>query len=172
VPVAIAVQPRIDSTRRLRWESVYSGSEVDKPHTLAIAGDGAALRARTVTGSPNDTLYYQRVASPGPGSAWGTWSSLETVGAGTGVALTALGSQGLIAFVDPGLRQVRVRESTDNGQTWGSSVVAASTSADIQWVAIAVKSSGVVTLAYTTTGGVLSVVQRTSGTWGSPSAWP
>ena len=90
---------------------------------------------------------------------------------GNGRPLAALGSQALLAFVDPGLRQVRVRESNDNGQTWGASVVAASTSADAQWVAIAVKPSGIVTLAYTTTGGVLWVVQRASGVWGSPSAW-
>ena len=88
---------------------------------------------------------------------------------GNGRPLAALGSQALLAFVDPGLRQVRVRESNDNGQTWGASVVAASTSADAQWVAIAVKPSGIVTLAYTTTGGVLWVVQRASSVWGSPA---
>ena len=83
--VTVSISPRIDSIRRLRWESVYSGSEPDKPHGLAVAGDGAALRARTVAGSPNDALSYQRVANPGPGSAWGSWASLESVGAGTGV---------------------------------------------------------------------------------------
>ncbi len=170
--ITVSIAPRIDSIRRLRWESVYAGAEPDKPHALAVAGDGAALRARTVAGSPNDALAYQRLANPGPGSAWGSWASIESVGAGTGVALAALGSQALLAFVDPGLRQVRVRESSDNGQTWGAGVVAAATTADAQWVAIAVKPSGVVTLAYTTTGGVLWVVQRTSGVWGSPGAWP
>lgn len=169
--IAVTIAPYVGGVRRLRWENVYAGAEPDAPSALAVTGDGAVLRARTAPGSPDDVLYYQRVPAPGPGSAWGSWSSLGSVAAGSGVVLAARGSQALLAFVAPGRREVRLRESSDGGQSWGGSVLVVTAPADVYWLALAIAPSGVVALFYAA-GATLYAVQRTGSVWGAPSAWP
>src|SRR5688572_20343321 len=77
--------------RVLRWERYYTGGEPSSPHALAIAADDALLRARNDAG----TLYVQRVATPGAGSTYSSWTNLASITSGTGVALAARSGEAL-----------------------------------------------------------------------------
>src|SRR6266567_2829810 len=93
----VTVSDRIGGIRRLAFSRLYTGSEPDDYHAAAMPGDGSLLRARSSGGR----LYYQRVANPGSGSNFASWTDLEAA-ANTGVALCADGSRVLLFFVDPG----------------------------------------------------------------------
>ena len=69
----------------LRWTRLYTGSEADAPHALAVPGDGSLVRVQNNAGS----LQVQRVANPSGGPGFATWTTLETVTAGAPVAAAA-----------------------------------------------------------------------------------
>ncbi|HXG42143.1 MAG TPA: hypothetical protein VNL95_05390 [Dehalococcoidia bacterium] len=159
----VTVSPRTGGVARASFQRLYSGPETDGPHAAALAGDGSLLRARIADGQ----LYYQRVPSPGPGSPFGSWTPLAS--AQRSVALAALGAQVLLAYVTAD-GSVSVRESQDYGATFGPAVTVLPSSAAAQHLALALK-AGEALLAYATPSQV-SVLKRTGGVWGSPSAWP
>ncbi|OGF22107.1 MAG: hypothetical protein A2V63_13380 [Candidatus Eisenbacteria bacterium RBG_19FT_COMBO_70_11] len=65
---------------------------------------------------------------------------------------------------------MHVRQSTDNGQSWGGGVQAANPGVAVTFLALAYKSSTILQLFYNT-GATIYTVRRSSGTWGSPAAW-
>ena len=93
----VTVSDRIGGIRRLAFARPYTGSEPDSHHAAAMPGDGSLLRARSSSGP----LYYQRVANPGAGSNFASWTDLEAA-ANAGVALCADGSRVLLFFRRPG----------------------------------------------------------------------
>src|SRR3989304_914208 len=111
----VVIYDRIGGVRRLAFSRLYTGSEPDGYHAAAMPADGSLLRARVASGR----LYYQRVASPGAGSDFSSWTDLGAV-AGADVALCAEGSRALLFYVDAGGVTLKLRESTDNGATLGS----------------------------------------------------
>ncbi len=161
----VTVSDRIGGIRRLAFSRLYTGGEADGYHAAAIPADGSLLRARTSGGR----LYYQRVTSPGAGSDFASWADLEAA-ANAGVALCADGSRAMLFFVDPGGSVLKLRESTDNGATLGAAVTVATASGAAEWLAADVKSNGDALLLYSV-GAMVFWVKRTSGVWGSPSAW-
>ena len=161
----VTVSNRIGGIRRLAFSRLYTGNEADGYHAAAMPGDGSLLRARASGGR----VYYQRVANPGSGSNFGSWTDLEAA-ANAGVALCAEGSRALLFFVDPGGTVLKVRESTDNGATLGAAVTAATASGAVDWLAADVKANGDALLFYSVGATVFSVKQA-SGVWGSAAAW-
>ena len=159
------VSDRIGGIRRLAWSRLYTGSEPDGYHAAAMPGDDSLIRARTSGGR----VYYQRATNPGAGSNFSAWTDLEAAAA-AGAALCASGSRVMIFFVDADGTGLRLRESTDNGATLGASSIVATASGAVTWLAAAVKSNGDALLLYSVGASVYSV-KRTSGSWGSPSAW-
>ncbi len=159
------VSDRVGGIRRLAWTRHYTGAEPDGYHAACVPGDGSLVRARVTAGH----LYYQRIATPTPGSDFSPWTDLG-VCADAGVALCADGSRVLLFYVDAGGMLVKVRESTDNGATLGAAVTAATASGAVTWLAADVKASGDACLIYSVGGSVISA-KRTSGAWGSPAAW-
>lgn len=166
--IEVKVSDRIASLTRLRWERLYSGSELDRHHAAVMPGDGSLLRAR-VEGA-GLALRYQRVTSPGPSSDFSTWTNLNAV-ADAGVALAASGANVLLAFVPPISSSIQVRESTDNGATYGTSVTVVGGGTGIGWIAAALKSDGTALLVYSA-GSTVYTLKRSSGVWGSSVAWP
>ncbi|HVP05997.1 MAG TPA: hypothetical protein VMT90_10005 [Dehalococcoidia bacterium] len=162
----VTVSDRIGGVHRLSWTRLYSGAEPDGYHAACVPGDGSLVRARVSGGH----VYYQRVASPGPGSDFSTWTDLGAA-ANAGVALCANGSLVLLFYVDSGGLLARVRESTDNGATLGAAVTAATAPGAVVWLAADVKPSGDTLVAYSV-GATVFAARRLSGTWGAPSAWP
>src|SRR5689334_4667841 len=107
--VLLTARDRRAGVALFRWERWYSGSEPVSPHAAAVAGDGSLLRARNDGG----TLYVSRVASPGSGSSYSSWNSLQTgLVAGSGVALAARTGEALIAYTRG--TTLYVRASADN----------------------------------------------------------
>ncbi|MGH2349634.1 MAG: hypothetical protein ACRDFT_09230, partial [bacterium] len=139
----VTVADRIGGIRRLAFARLYTGGEADGYHAAAMAGDGSLLRARAAGGR----VYYQRVANPGSGSDFASWTDLEGA-ANAGVALCADGSRALLFFVDPGGTVLKVRESTDNGATLGAGVTVATASGAVGWLAADVKANGDALLVY------------------------
>ncbi len=161
----VVISDRIGGVRRLAFSRLYTGSEPDGYHAAAMPGDGSLLRTRVAAGR----LYYQRVASPGPGSDYATWADLAAV-ASADITLCAEGSRTLLFYVDTDGLTLKVRESTDNGSTLGSPVTAATASGAVGWLAAAVKSDGDALLLYSVGATVFSV-KRSGGVWGSPASW-
>ncbi len=164
--VQVRVCERIAHAVRLRWERLYTGSEPESHHASTVPSDGSLLRARSTGGQ----LYYQRVASPGPGSNFSSWTSLASVSATAGLALTSRGSSVLLFSVHTDNVTIHVRASADSGATFGSPVTVATASGAVAWMAAALKSDGTALLVYSV-GATVYRVKRVNGVWGSPAAW-
>jgi len=161
----VTISDRIGGIRRLAFSRLYAGSEPDGYHAAAMPADGSLLRARCSSGH----LYHQRIANPGSGSNFASWTDLEPA-ANAGVAVCADGSRALLFFVDPGGTVVKIRESTDNGATLGAAMTVATASGAVAWLAAGVKANGDALLLYSV-GATVYSVKRTSGSWGAPAAW-
>src|SRR3990172_6120940 len=111
----VVVSDRIGGVRRLAFSRLYTGSEPDGYHAAAMPADGSLLRARVSGGR----VYYQRVAGPGSGSNFASWTDMGAV-ANAGVALCAEGTRALLFYVDTDGVTLKVRESTDSGATLGA----------------------------------------------------
>ncbi len=166
----VEVADRRPEVARPVFERLYAGAEPDSPHAAVMAGDGALLRARIdpATGG----VYAQRVASPGPGGAFGSWTLLGTAAAGGGIALAAQGSRALIFYLDPATqRTITARDSADWGATWGPAYAVLTPPSVVADLAAAISPAGVDGLFYASDG-QLWVGKRTSGVWGAYGPWP
>ncbi|MBI4282649.1 MAG: hypothetical protein HY672_04095 [Chloroflexi bacterium] len=164
----VEVSDRIGGVARLSWSRLYTGAEPDYHHAATMPGDGSLNRARV---SPSDnTLYRQRVASPGPGSDFSQWTSVATVSSVSGIALCSRGASVLLFYVASDQVSIYSVESSNYGATFGSPILVDTAPGAVGWMATDINPSGVVALFYTV-GSTLYVIQRTAGTWGSPSAW-
>ncbi|MBI4499419.1 MAG: hypothetical protein HY689_16145 [Chloroflexi bacterium] len=163
--VQVEIHDRRTGVPRLPWTRLYTGAEEDYFHAVTVAGDGSLVRARTVSAG---TLYYQHSAAPGPGSAFGTWTSLGA-GAATGAALCAQGASVFLFSVASDGRTLQVRESSDNGATLGDPQDILTAAAAVTWLAADATPGGTVALFYTVGAQVWTVV-RSGGTWGAPAA--
>jgi len=161
----IAVRDYIGGVRRLAYTRHYTGAEPDGFHAAAMPADGSLIRARVTGGR----LYYQRVANPAPASNFSAWTDLEAA-ANADTALCADGSRVLLFWVDPNGTALKVRESTDNGATLGTTVTVATAAGAAAWLAADVKANGDAVLLYNV-GATVYSVKRASGTWGAPAAW-
>jgi hypothetical protein len=164
--VQVRVCERIAHAVRLRWERLYTGSEPESYHAATVPLDGSLLRARSTGGQ----LYYQRVANPGPGSNFSSWTSLASVSATAGLALASRGSSVLLFSIHTDNVTIHVRASADSGATFGSPVTVATASGAVTWMAAALKSNGTALLVYSV-GATVYRVKRVNGVWGSPTAW-
>jgi hypothetical protein len=156
---------RIGGIRRLAWSRLYTGSEADGYHAACMPSDGSLIRARVTGGR----VYYQRVAGPGPGSDFSSWTDIDAA-ASADVALCADGSRVLLFYVDAGGLAIKVRESTDSGATLGAAATAVTGSGAVTWLAADVKSNGDACLLYSV-GATVYTVKRTGGVWGASAAW-
>lgn len=162
--VQVEVLDYIGGVRRLAWQRLYSGSESDGYHAAHMPSDGSLLRARVAEGQ----LYYQRVASPGPDSNFASWTALPA--AGGGVALAGQGADVLLFYVGSDGVTIYLRQSDDNGQSFGSATALTTAAATVTWLAAAVKGDGTALLIYAA-GATIYSLKRSSATWGSPQAW-
>ena len=165
--VRVQIRERIGDVARLTWQRLYSGEEPDRPHAAAVPADGSLVRARV---DPAGQLLVQRVAAPGPGSDFGSWTALASVPPTAPVALTAAGAAVLLFHVDTDGVTVRLRESSDYGQSFGSPVTVATASVAVTSLATSVKGDGTALVIYSA-GATVYRVKRSGGVWGSPAAW-
>src|ERR1051326_7036042 len=69
--VRLAVRAWAGSAPRLHWQRLYNGAETDAENALAVAPDGSLVRY-AISGTD---LLTRTVPSPGPGAAFGSWST-------------------------------------------------------------------------------------------------
>jgi hypothetical protein len=127
--------------------------------------DGSLNRCRVDAGN----LYRQRVANPGPGSSFSTWTQVDSC-ANAGAALTSYGASVLLFYVGTNGRTIYLRESSDYGASFGSPTTITTPASAVGWLAAALKSNGTALLLYSV-GGTVYRVKRSGGSWGSPAAW-
>jgi len=163
--VKVEVVDSIGGVKRLDWQRLYSGSEPDSYHAATMPADGSLNRCRVDAGN----LYRQRVANPGPGSNFSSWTLVEAC-ANAGVALTSYGASVLLFYVGTNGRTIYLRESSDYGASFGSPATITTPASAVGWLAAALKSNGTALLIYSV-GGTVYRVKRSGGTWGSPAAW-
>ncbi len=163
----LTVTDRDAGVTRLRPLAWRQGEEPAGPAGVACPGDGSLVRARI---DPADgTLSLQRVETPSAEAAFDAWSSVGTVEAACGLGLHANGARVLLATYEGG--DVTVRESTDNGATFGSPATVA-TVADVTAVACATDSDGTAAVFHATSDGLVWATTRSgSGAWGTPVEW-
>ncbi len=167
--VRVVVEEKIGEAIRLNYSRLYTGSEADFYHALTVPGDGSLVRARVEPAG--NTLYLQRVTSPGPGSNFGSWTSYGSVSGSASIALASRGAQVLLFYVATDNVSIYVKESSDYGASFGAPVLVVSAANPAKWLASAINNGGVVALFYALSTGTVYVIKRASGTWGSPTAW-
>ena len=146
----------------LAWSRYYTGTEADMPHAVAVPADASLLRARNHAG----TVYTQRVPTPGPASAFNAWTNTATATSNTPIALAALGTEALLAYLDNAALTIQVRRSTDSGATWGAPTAIVTEASAIGALALAFTASGDACLFYTLgTSTTLKRLRRTAGVW-------
>lgn len=160
------VNDRFAGIRRLRYVSVYSGSEADKGHSAAAWLDGGTrylLRARF----DGTTLYRSRVIDPTDASDFSIWTSWSTAFVADLVAFAKAGST-IWAFVVLAATptQIHASKSTDNGATWSAFALQFTHTATVQTIAAAGKSDGdVVVLAGSAADNTISAYRWTGAAW-------
>lgn len=168
--VAVTLHDADVGVPRLRWARWYAGGDADGPCAAAVGNSGALLRARITPSS--GSLAYQRVAAPSASSDYSTWSTLGTVAGLPRLGLCAAGGRVLLASVRSDGVSVEVRESADDGITFGASAVIAVAGSSVTAVGCGLRSDGGAAVLYAS-GGVVRAITRTGlGAWSTPAAWP
>jgi hypothetical protein len=106
--------------KRLTWTRLYTGSEPDNHHGIAIDGQGSMHRIRAAA---SDKLYYQKITSPGPSSDYSQWTQVAADCAGP-CSIAAYGTKVYIFYkkTDDTLRKYY---SHDHGQNWTNAELSA-----------------------------------------------
>ncbi len=154
---------------RLDWQRLYEGSEDDYYHSLTVPGDGSLVRARISLPGSGQKLYLQRVANPGPGSDFSTWTYTGNYGC-VAVAAASLGSEVLVFLINNSQELYCIR-SIDYGDNWNNPVLIDYTpSTSVAGLAAAYRPDGDVAIFFTDQDN-LYVKKRIGGNWQSKTAW-
>lgn len=169
--VKVEVLDMLAGVVRPSLSRLYTGTEEEYHHAATMPADGSLIRARVV--SSTKALYVQRVPSPGPGSDFSLWTSLDSAGVNCSIALCSQGASVLLFFVDSlDGKTIYLRESSDSGATWGPrQTVLLPAVTSVNWLAAAFSASGTVALFYVSNEPRVYVIKRTGGQWGPLDWW-
>jgi hypothetical protein len=157
---------------RLRFTRLYTGAEPEGFVAAVFAPDGSLIRARLEDNGSTATLYVSRVASPGSGSTWSSWTSLEAgVSDVAGCALALDGTTLLLFYVASNDTSIRLRTSTDNGQTWSSASTILTAGGAVGYMAAAVSTFSGDRVLVWSEGATVYRSRFSSGAWGARTAW-
>ncbi len=150
-----------------RWTRYYTGAEADAPTAVVVANDGSLVRARNNAGA----LDWSRVASPGSGSTYSSWTNIVAITSGSAIALAAKTTELLLAYVDNVSLTLKVRTSADNGVSWSAATTVVTEAAAIAGMAVAYRPNGDACLFYCVGTNVKSL-RRVAGVWAAAgTAW-
>ena len=167
--VKVEVLDKRPDVARPILERLYSGAAPDHHHAATMPGDGSLVRARL---DSQGQLYVQRVANPGPGSDFSSWTQLDNAWTGANVALISRGAQVFLFFVDPNNVTMMMRRSSNYGATWGSSSVVLTPPEKTLFLAASFSTSDVPRLFYVSNNQILWTTRYNGSFWSPPSAWP
>ncbi len=167
--VKVEAKNLVNGVVRLAWTRLYTGSEDDYFHCVAMPSDGSLIRLRVTPPSDSRKLYYQRVTSPDENSDYSSWTYLNIYNAVI-VASCAYDAR-VSQFYIKNTRAIYHRESIDNGASWFSwNIVAYTPTTAIYGIASAYKPNGDIALFYADQA-TLYVLKRLSSNWFSPLPW-
>jgi len=160
---------RITGVVRLDWTRLYTGSEDDYFHAMAIPGDGSLIRVRVTPPADSRKLYRQRVANPSPQSDFSQWVYTSQYNAVV-VAAASLGAEVSIFWIKSD-KKIYQLKSTDYGVTWGSPELLGYTpTTAINGLAADYKTNGDIALFFADQA-TLYIMKRINGSWGDKVAW-
>ncbi len=167
--VKVVASNKISGVVRYDWTRLYTGTEDDYYHALAMPGDGSLVRARVTPVSDSRKLYRQRAASPGAGIDYSQWTYTGQYNAVV-TAAAATGAEVSIFWTNTS-REIRRIKSTDYGATWGSpELIDYTPTTSIYGLAAAYKSNGDLAIFFADQA-TLYVKKNISGTWQTKAAW-
>lgn len=123
--VTLTVRNKVNGVVNPKYERLYTGTEPDGCHALTIPADGSLIRLRVTPPEDNKKLYRQRVVNPGPGAGFGEWQDTGRYDV-LAVTACALGNTVSLFWIE-GDRSVYHQKSLDNGASWGTPELIAST---------------------------------------------
>ena len=157
---------------RQRFQRFYTGAEPEGFIATVGAPDGSLVRARLEDNGATATLYVSRVTSPGSGSTWSSWTSLEAgVSDVAGCALALDGTTLLLFYVAANDVSIRLRTSSDNGASWSSASTIVTASGAVGHIAAAVSTFSGDRVLVWSEGATVYRSRYTSGAWGARTAW-
>ncbi|MDP2948691.1 MAG: hypothetical protein Q8P22_04055, partial [Chloroflexota bacterium] len=161
----VEIADKVAGIRRLNWQRLYTGSETDNFHAAAMPADGSLIRCRIDA----NTLYRQRVTSPGPGSSFSAWTSFRT--SSNNCALAAWGALVYAFAVDSTTTTaIYINPSSDNGATWSGWSLLQTAAGAVGYLAAAIKDTNTALLLYSV-GATVYSKKRSGGAWGTATAW-
>ena len=167
--VKVEVKNKITDVIRLDWERLYTGSEADCFHAMAIPSDGSLVRVRITPPDDSRKLYRQRVANPSPQSDFSQWIYCNQYNAVI-VAGCSLEAEVSVFWIKSD-REIRRLKSTDCGVTWGSpELIDYSPTTAIYGIAADYKPNGDLALFFADQA-TLYVKKYVSGQWQDKAAW-
>ena len=110
--IKVEATNKIAGVVRYDWNRLYTGSEDDYYHALAMPGDGSLIRVRVTPPGDSRKLYRQRVASPGPASDFSQWTYTNQLNVAA-VACAAMGAEVSILWTDGVNRKIQRLKSND-----------------------------------------------------------
>jgi hypothetical protein len=167
--VTLTATNKIAGAVRPKYERLYTGSEPDYFHALAVAGDGSLIRFRVTPPEDNRRLLRQRVVNPGPESDFSQWVDTGRYDV-LAVAACTLDSTISVFWLE-GDRSIHHRKSTDNGATWGTAEsIGSTTSVAASGIAAAYKNNGDIAVFFIDME-TLYLIKYTGGSWQPETEW-
>ncbi|MBU2535477.1 MAG: hypothetical protein ABIK32_04680 [Chloroflexota bacterium] len=168
--VKVEARSKIAGVVRLDWTRLYTGSEDDYYHAVAMPGDGSLIRVRVTLPGDSRKLYRQRVPDPVPTSDFSQWTYTNQLNVAA-VACAAVGAEVSILWIDGVNRKIQRIKSTDYGVNWGSpEVIDYSPTTSIGGLAAAYKPNGDLAILFADQT-TLYVKKNISGQWQQRSVW-
>jgi hypothetical protein len=167
--VKVEAVNKIGGVVRQDWARLYTGTEPDYYHALAMPADGSLVRVWITLPDDSRKLYRQWVASPGPGSDFSQWTYTSQYNVVV-VAAAALGAEVSIFWINT-IREVRRIKSSEYGVSWGSPELLDYTpTTAIYGLAAFYKPGGDMAIFFADQS-TLYVKKYISGQWQSKEAW-
>ena len=170
--LGVTVERRLPHVFHPVFSRLLDTTETSARHDLHLTSAGTLIRARV--SRSNSNLYVQRVPNAGQNSSFTHWSYLNKAYPDAGVSLCGNGSYLLLVYVQhSNRRELRYRESTDDGVTWSSDkrLVYPSVSG-VSHLTAAMSAAGKIGVFFSGTNHNLYAMRRIDGSWTAPAAWP
>ena len=149
-----------------------SGRDFQAHHYDLDPTHGAKLVITYTTSVPPAEAFVSRVATPGSGSTFSSWTSLDDEISPLGGIALAVDSDTVYAFmVDDDLTTIVVRTSTDNGATWSARATVTAAGLTKSHLAAAAAGDDDLVLFYAEVDGTVYAIRWNGSAWGSPAAW-
>ena len=170
--LGVTAERRLPHVLHPSFEQLVNSDETPARHDLHLTSGGTLIRARVA--ASGSRLQLQRVSNAGRSSDFSEWTYMNRAYPNAGVALCGNGSYVLMVYVHySNRRELRYRESMDDGATWSSDrrLVYPSVGG-VSHVTAAMSPSEKVGLFFAGTNHNLYAMRRIDGTWGAPGSWP